>query len=260
MSLRMPRRPLGDTGIEVSVLGLGTVKFGRTQGLKYPQPFTIPDNAQAARLLATARDLGINLLDTAPAYGNAELRLGALLRGQRQDWVIVTKTGERFEQGVSRFDFSPEHTRASVMRSLGRLDTDWLDCVLVHSDGDDLGILRAQGTLEVLQDLKAEGVIRAFGISTKTLAGGLAALAHCDVVMVTLNMDETEDLPVVTAAHRRGRGVLVKKALGSGHLAATAATQLRWVTSRPGVSAAVVGSIDAAHLRDDAEAVAVGRL
>jgi aryl-alcohol dehydrogenase-like predicted oxidoreductase len=235
MNISVPRRPLGDTGIEVSVLGLGTVKLGREQGLKYPLPFTIPDDADASRLLAMARELGINLLDTAPAYGHAEQRLGTLLRGQRQDWVIVTKTGEGFENGVSSFDFSPEHTRASVMRSLARLDTDWLDCVLVHSSGDDLGILREQGALDVLQDLKDEGVIRTYGISTKTLAGGLTALAHCDVVMLTLNMDRAEELPVVAAAHRRGRGILVKKA-------------------------AVVGTIDPEHLRANAEAVAVRRL
>ncbi len=59
--------------------------------MKYPSGFRIPDDDEARMLLKLARDLGINLIDTAPAYGRSEERLGPLLRGQRQDWVIVSK-------------------------------------------------------------------------------------------------------------------------------------------------------------------------
>jgi aryl-alcohol dehydrogenase-like predicted oxidoreductase len=105
MSLHDLHRPLGNTGLIVSPLGLGTVKLGRDQGVKYPNGFTIPDDAAARALLDQARALGINLIDTAPAYGVSEQRLGPLLRGQREDWVIVSKVGEEFENGQSRFDF-----------------------------------------------------------------------------------------------------------------------------------------------------------
>ena len=96
MTLHDLHRPLGSTGFDVSPLGLGTVKLGRDQGVKYPNGFTIPDDAQALALLNQARDLGINLLDTAPAYGISEERLGHLLQGQRDEWVIVSKVGEEF--------------------------------------------------------------------------------------------------------------------------------------------------------------------
>lgn len=142
MSLHDLHRPLGNTGLIVSPLGLGTVKLGRDQGVKYPNGFTIPDDAAARALLDQARALGINLIDTAPAYGVSEQRLGPLLRGQREDWVIVSKVGEEFDNGQSRFDFSPAHTRLSVERSLQRLETDRIDLVLVHSDGNDVAILR----------------------------------------------------------------------------------------------------------------------
>src|SRR5690606_33729328 len=89
-------RPLGSTGFKVSPLGLGTVKLGRDQGVKYPTGFTIPGDDDASLLLAQARELGINLIDTAPAYGRSEERLGPLLRGQRDEWVIVSKVGEEF--------------------------------------------------------------------------------------------------------------------------------------------------------------------
>jgi aryl-alcohol dehydrogenase-like predicted oxidoreductase len=100
----------------------------------------------------------MNLLDTAPAYGESEERLGRLLRRCRRDWVIVTKVGEEFQDGKSRFDFSAAATRASVERSLRRLGVDALDAVLIHSSGDDLHILEREGVLPVLLDLQRGGL------------------------------------------------------------------------------------------------------
>lgn len=252
-------RPLGNTGMTVSALGLGTVKLGRDQGVKYPSDFTIPDDRNAAALLDLARDLGINLIDTAPAYGNSEERLGPLLAGQRDQWLICSKVGEEFEQGQSRHDFSPEHTRLSVQRSLSRLQTDVIDIVLVHSNGDDLRIIEQLGTLEALQDLKREGLIRAFGMSTKSVAGGLAAAALSDVMMLTYNLEETADEEVLAYCARENKGTLIKKALASGHLSQhypdPVQASMDLVFSHPGTSAAIIGTITPDHLRVNAEAV-----
>jgi aryl-alcohol dehydrogenase-like predicted oxidoreductase len=250
-------RPLGHTGLQVSALGLGTVKLGRNRGVKYPGGFELPDDRSAADLLARARELGINLLDTAPAYGSSEQRLGRLLAGQRRDWLLCSKVGEEFSDGCSRFDFSPEHTRFSVQRSLQRLATDVLDIVLVHSDGSDLQIIEKLGTLEALRQLKAEGLVRAVGMSTKTVAGGLAAAAACDVVMLTSNPDHLEELPVLDACAAAGTGTLIKKVLGSGHLAADGGAPgkpglqacMDLVFAHPGTGAAIVGTINPAHLQ-----------
>jgi len=62
-------RDLGDSGLSVSPIGLGTVKFGRNTDVKYPSAFALPDDRQLAALLDVAAECGINLLDTAPAYG-----------------------------------------------------------------------------------------------------------------------------------------------------------------------------------------------
>jgi aryl-alcohol dehydrogenase-like predicted oxidoreductase len=251
-------RPLGDTGLEVSALGLGTVKLGRDQGLKYPAEFVIPDLRSAANLLAQAKELGINLIDTAPAYGDSEQRLGQLLAGQRHDWLLCTKVGEEFSAGVSSFDFSPEHTRASVQRSLRRLDTDVLDLVLVHSNGDDLHIINAMGTLEALQAMQQEGLIRAVGMSSKTVVGGLAAAPICDVLMLTYNLNEREELPVLDACAAHNTAVLLKKVLASGHLAEAGSDPLQasmdLALGHPGTSAAIIGTINPAHLRANVEA------
>lgn len=252
-SLHHLHRPLGDTGLRVSPLGLGTVKLGRDQGVKYPSGFTIPDDAEARQLLALARDLGINLIDTAPAYGRSEERLGPLLRGQRQDWVIVSKVGEEFEAGQSHFDFSPAHTRRSVERSLQRLETDVIDLVLVHSDGNDVAVLRDSGVYEALAELKQAGKIRAFGLSGKTVEGGLLALEHGDCAMVTYNLNEQGERPVLDYAAQHAKGLLVKKGLASGHVCLAPGVDpvrasFELIFGHPGVTSAIIGTINPLHL------------
>lgn len=260
MSLHDLHRPLGNTGLIVSPLGLGTVKLGRDQGVKYPNGFTIPDDAAARALLDQARALGINLIDTAPAYGLSEQRLGPLLRGQREDWVIVSKVGEEFDNGQSRFDFSPAHTRLSVERSLQRLETDRIDLVLVHSDGNDVSILHDSGVYETLAELKREGKILAFGLSGKTVEGGLLALERGDCAMVTYNLAERGEQAVLDHAATHGKGILIKKALASGHAVLAGEDPVRasfeLVFGHPGVTAAIVGTINPQHLAANAATAA----
>jgi len=254
--MTLAKRALGGTGLLVSILGLGTVKLGRNLGVKYPSAFDIPSDKEARDLLAIASELGINLLDTAPAYGNSEQRLGELLQGQRERWLICTKVGEEFENGASRFDFSPGHTRASIERSLRRLRTDRLEIVLVHSDGNDLDIINRSGTLETLAELKEEGKILAFGMSTKTVEGGVLAARKSDCVMVTWNLEYDDDIPVIEFCREQGKGVLIKKALASGHAAKAGGQDpvgksFSTIFSNPGVTSAVIGTINPAHLRDN---------
>ncbi|MGL4315172.1 MAG: aldo/keto reductase [Pseudomonas sp.] len=253
MSLHDLHRPLGSTGLRVSPLGLGTVKLGRDQGVKYPNGFSIPDDAAARALLDQARGLGINLIDTAPAYGVSEERLGPLLRGQRQDWVIVSKVGEEFVGGQSHFDFTPEHARRSLERSLKRLHSEHIDLLLVHSDGNDLTILQNSGLYETLAAFKAEGKIRAFGLSGKTVAGGLLALQQGDCAMVTYNLAEQAEQAVIEYAAAHGKAILIKKALASGHACLAPGqdpvrTSFELIFGQPGVTSAIVGTINPQHL------------
>lgn len=253
-SLHAHHRPLGSSGLTVSPLGLGTVKLGRNTGVKYPQQFELPDDRQALDLLALAQDLGINLIDTAPAYGSSEERLGKLLAGQRQNWVICSKVGEEFEQGLSHFDFSAAHTRLSVERSLRRLNTDYLDLVLVHSDGNDLQVLNGE-TYPALEQLKREGLIRAFGFSGKTVEGGIAALEAGDCAMVTYNLAEQSERSVLDFALSHNKGILIKKALASGHLCLQgedpAKKSLELVFAHPAVASAIIGTINPRHLQQN---------
>jgi len=238
-------RKISGTDIEVSALGLGTVKIGRDQGVKYPDSFIIPDDRAVSALLAQARELGLNLIDTAPAYGNSEERLGKLLKN-RPDWVIATKVGEEFQAGQSSFDFSAEHTRASIERSLKRLNTDYLDLVLIHSDGNDEDILMHSDCVGMLKQCKDQGMIRAIGMSTKSLAGGVLAASLLDVVMITYNMEQ-RDQAVLDFASEHGKGVLVKKGLMSGH-AGSIEDSMELLFRTKGIDSVIVGTINLGHL------------
>jgi aryl-alcohol dehydrogenase-like predicted oxidoreductase len=251
-------RSLGSTGLQVSALGLGTVKFGRNSSVKYPTHFELPSDSSVRHLLAVAEDLQINLLDTAPAYGSSEERLGQLL-SNRQRWVLVTKVGEEFDGTQSRFDFSAKHTHHSIERSLQRLRTDYLDLVLIHSDGNDAAILQHSDCVAALRDCQQRGLVRAIGMSTKTEAGGLMAAELLDVVMLTYNLQQ-QDTAVVARARELGKGVLVKKGLMSGHVQDATATprdlvaeSMALIFSNPGNHSMVVGTLNEAHLRSNVE-------
>lgn len=272
----MELRPLGCTGLQVSAIALGTVKLGRNRGVKYPEGegFKLPNDAEAAALFRCASENGVTFVDTAPAYGASEDRIGQLMsqnawfsRG-RAGWILGTKVGEEFdpESGTSRFDFSPSGVRSSVERSLRRLRVDEIDLVLLHCGEHDDWTIMHSGAMETLRDLKRAGKVRAIGASTKSVDGGLAAvrssMGACDVVMVTYNPRDRADEIVIDAAHRRGVGVLVKKALLSGHVGTIgsrlpadlreepdgASAALRFALRRTGVTSVVVGTTSVNHL------------
>ncbi len=263
----LPQFPLGATGLSAAPLGLGTVKWGRNRGLKH-EPFELPDDATCLRLLDAAEAAGLNLLDAAPAYGNAEERLGHLLSGRRDRFLLFSKTGEIFENGQSSWDFCADHTRRSVEESLRRLRTDRLDGILLHCPREDLEVIRNSAALEELHALKAEGKVRSVGISTMSLEGGLAAVPLCDVVMVAWNTGFREQQPVIEAAAAAGKGILLKKVLSSGAIPTGAAPPgmsgaefcLRSALDLPGHPVVVAGTITPAHFRENLAAAGRGAL
>ena len=251
---QIEKRPFGLNGPAVSVLGLGTVKFGRNTAVKYPHGFTLPDDRIINSLLDLCIENGINLLDTAPAYGTSEERLGKLLGTRRGQFFLVTKTGEEFDGINSEYSFTREHTEMSVSRSLHRLNTTHLDCVLVHSSRDDLNVIQNTPVLETLQRLKDKGDIGAFGVSTYTVEGGKKAVDLCDCVMVSYNQDYRDEESVLNYAQSKNKAVLIKKAMSSGH-AANPAENLKFVANTPGVTSIVFGSLNPDNIRNNIAAL-----
>ena len=243
-------------GLKLSKIGLGTVKIGRNTAVKYPSSFSLPTDKEALDILNTASEIGINLLDTAPAYGNSEERLGKLLVQSSYPWIISTKVGEIFDPvtASSSYDFTAEYIEVSVMNSLRNLKRECLDLVLVHSCGNDEQVIK-EGALDVLQYLKAKGLIRSFGMSTKTVAGGMLAIEKSDAVMVTHNLDYQGEVAVIDYAQSLGKAVLIKKALGSGKLTEKSSVRKAFdcIYQHQGVSSIILGSINPDHIRDNVD-------
>jgi len=247
MSECMQQRPLGRTDLNVSPLGFGAFKIGRNQRAKYPNGYALPDDAEVARLLDGLLDMGVTFIDTAPAYGVSEARIGQAIAHRRHEFVLSTKVGETFEDGDSSYDFSAAGVQASVHRSLERLRTEVLDLVFIHSDGRDLEILNETDAVATLADLKSSGLIRSIGLSGKTPAGAQAALAWADVLMVEYHLRDEAHAEVMAEAAKRGVGVVVKKGLASGHLSPDEA--IRFVLGNPHVDSLIVGGLNLDHVR-----------
>lgn len=194
----MKRNPLGDTGLEVSALGLGCGPLG-DHAL---------DETTVDRLLSIACDLGVNVFDTAPSYGASEERLGRFFSKDRRDVVLVTKGG----YGVPGApDWSAECIAGGVDRALSRLRVESLGVFLLHSC--DEGTVRRDDLWEPLVRAKRAGKVRAIGYSgdgpalSASLETGLVDVVECSV-----NLLDRSGLDRVRGA---GVGVLAKRVLGN---------------------------------------------
>ncbi|MEZ6046734.1 MAG: aldo/keto reductase [Planctomycetaceae bacterium] len=140
-------------------IGFGAFKIGRNQKIKYPTPYDLPTEAEASKLLNGVLDLGIGYIDTAPAYGLSEERIGNAIAHRRSEYILSTKVGEQFINGESSYDFSAASVHASLDRSLKLLKTDYLDIVLIHSPANDVEVQQETDVVQVLQERKAKGTL-----------------------------------------------------------------------------------------------------
>lgn len=243
----MDRRPLGNTGLNVTPIGFGAFKIGRNEGIKYPRKYELPSDKDADKILHAMLDLGIGYIDTAPAYGESERRIGDALHARRHEFTLSTKVGETFDAGVSRYDFATPAVTQSLERSLRRLRTDHVDLLLIHSNGDDERILRETDIVATMQRFRGRGLARAIGFSGKTNAGLRLALDWADAIMVEYHAEHVEHLAVMRDARTRGVGVIVKKGLASGRHAPGEA--LRFAFASGCTDSVVVGSLNVEHMR-----------
>jgi aryl-alcohol dehydrogenase-like predicted oxidoreductase len=152
----MHYRPLGTTGMQVSVHCLGTMMFGAIGN---------QDPDDCARIVDTALDRGINFVDTADMYsdGESEVIVGKALQGRRDQVVLATKGHFQMGEGLNRSGNSRRWLQTAVEESLRRLQTDWIDLYQVHRPDPSTDI---EETLAALSDLVHQGKIRTFGCST----------------------------------------------------------------------------------------------
>jgi aryl-alcohol dehydrogenase-like predicted oxidoreductase len=244
----MVSRSLGQTGLTVSRIGLGTTKLGRNTDVKYPQAFALPSDKQVSELLHTALRAGVNLIDTAPAYGASEARLGASMASYRDRLILCTKCGEQYSNGHSMYDFSADALTTSVEASLRCLRVDHVDILLLHSDGRDVEILTRTDAVETLRHLKQNGKTSAIGISAKTQDGIREACRTLDVIMAPFSQTEPSLAEALKQAHQAGLGVLAIKGLSSGYL--EAAPAIEFVLRQEFIDALILGTTDPVHLNE----------
>jgi aryl-alcohol dehydrogenase-like predicted oxidoreductase len=212
----MQYRSLGGTGIKVSPYALGALMFATQVGN--------PDPEDSIRIIHKGLDAGINLVDTADAYGDSEETVGRALKGRRDNVVLATKVSRPMGADPNQQGASRRWIITAVENSLRRLQTDHIDLYQIHRPDPDTDI---DETLSVLTDLVRSGKIRAFGTSAMPASNlveaqwvaerrGLERFRTDQPPYSILNRSiEREVLPV---AQRYGMGVLVWGPLGQGML------------------------------------------
>ena len=195
----MERRPLGQTGLSVSVLGFGGAEIG----------FSDAPDADVERLLNSALDAGLNVIDTAECYVDSEGKIGRAVGHRRSEFHLFTKCGH--SSGLEGNDWDPDLLERSIERSLKRLQTDHVDLVQFHGASRDL---LAQGDIvQVLLRAKEAGKTRLIGYSGDGETAKFAIeLGVFYTLQTSLNIADQEPINLtLPLARDRGMGVIAKR-------------------------------------------------
>jgi aryl-alcohol dehydrogenase-like predicted oxidoreductase len=233
----MEYRYLGNTGIKVSFLSLGTLPLGPLQAhLK---------REEGAGIITHALSYGVNLLDTAELYGTYSY-IKCALRDEEGEILVASKS----------YAITEEEMERSVKQAIAETGRSSIDLFMLHQQESGLTLKGHRGALDYLVSAKKKGIIRAAGLSTHHIAAVQAALTcnEIDFVFVPLNykglgiQDGTleEMLAACREAHLCGKGILVMKPLGGGHLGRDAVHALAFLRGLPFISSINIGvqSID----------------
>lgn len=194
------------------MLALGTVELGMAYGFRGGSRYTQPDAAAAVRLIHRGLDLGINLLDTAPSYGESETIVGTALRGVKDRPFIATKVTVPEENPGPGI-------RDSIESSLRALGTETLDLLQIHNA--TMRVLQNEEALREIENAVAAGKVRFAGASIYEIDEGRQALAwpSLSALQVAFNvLDRSMELEVIPKSQAAGVGVLVRSAFLRGVL------------------------------------------
>ena len=187
------KRKIPKLNVETSAMGMGTWPIGGGWGET--------DDEESMRALNRGLELGVRVFDTADIYGlgRSEELLGRVLENYRDEVIIATKFGATFDPETKRRgeDGSPKHVREAVDASLKRLKTDYIDISILHIWGYPLA--KAVETMDTLEDLVSEGVIRGYGWSTDSTSRASAFSHRKHFVAVESEMNIFRDIPEITS-------------------------------------------------------------
>lgn len=211
----MQRRVLGRTGLEVTHLGYGSM------GLRGPRTWgvRVVDDEAAEKMLNSVLDAGINFIDTAPDYGASEERIGRFIGSRRGEYVLATKCGCVYSQQGDQLELSHVWTRDVVQRnletSLQRLRTDHIDILQFH--GGDAATLEREGLIDLLENLRRQGLIRFIGVSSSLpQLPAMIELGVFDTFQIPYSCLSPEHLEAIELAAGSGAGIILRGGIAQG--------------------------------------------
>jgi aryl-alcohol dehydrogenase-like predicted oxidoreductase len=280
----LPRRNLGRTKLQVTMLGYGAMELrGARRGREISE-------AQADTILNAVLDAGINYLDTSIDYGLSEERIGRYIAHRRAEYYLASKCGclvgaTSAPRGQrNRHVFTRDNILAGVEQSLRRMKTDYLDVVQFHSSPSRQP-LEEHGALEAVLELKQAGTVRFIGVSsTLTHLSAHVAMGVFDVFQILYLAVEREHEAVITAAAEAGSGIVIRGGAAKGAPSEGKQEGTRWerwqqaglddlrgdtspmefvlrfTFSHPDMDTTIVGTVNPAHLQDNINALRQGPL
>jgi aryl-alcohol dehydrogenase-like predicted oxidoreductase len=213
----MQYRRLGKTELIVSVIGIGTWQFGGEWDKEFTQ-------GEVDQIFDRARDLGLNLIDTAECYGDrvSERLIGSAVKRDRDKWIIATKFGHHYHGYMDRtIHYEPEDVRRQLETSLKALRTDYIDLYQFHSGDNEK--FQTPGLWEVLDDQVKAGKVRHLGISVSPndnlFQVDRASQVSAQAIQVVYNrLDRKPEQGLLQSCQRQDLGVLARVPLASGLL------------------------------------------
>jgi aryl-alcohol dehydrogenase-like predicted oxidoreductase len=213
----MQYRRLGKTELTVSVIGIGTWQLGGEWGKQYTQDEVDP-------IFDRARQLGINLVDTAECYGDhvSERLVGAAIRRDRDKWVLATKFGHHFHGYMDRTTvYDPQDVRQQLEASLKALQTDYVDLYQFHSGNNEM--FQTPDLWEILNQQVKAGKVRHLGISVSPndnlFQVDRATQVGVEAIQVVYNrLDRQPEEGLLQSCQRQDLGVMARVPLASGYL------------------------------------------
>ena len=242
MEKPIPKRRLGKTGLEVTILGLGGEGLLRSYG----------QDKAAVEMISEAIDLGINYMESARAYGGSEVYYGEALKGKREKGYLASKSHARDRKGAL----------AHLDETLKNMKTDYLDVWQIHDvrTEDDFNVIfGANGALEAFVEAKAAGKVRFIGVTGHQdpliLKRCLEAFDF-DTVLIPVNPAEQHYKPfieeIVPIAGVKDIGVVTMKTYLRGLWDAPKKLLFNYALTQP-VATAVIGADNIEQLRENAE-------
>lgn len=213
----MQYRRLGKSGLQVSVVGLGTWQFGGEWGKDF-SPEEVCD------LVARAKSLDINLIDTAECYGDhlSESLIGQAIKGQHDYWIVATKFGHYYHGHLQRTEhWNVRSVLAQLENSLRALQTDYIDLYQFHSGGD--AVFDQEELWTMLDKQVRAGKIRHIGNSIGDHRASYQVSRSCEVGVSVIQavynrLDRSAEETILQQAQTLDLGVLAREPLANGLL------------------------------------------